>query len=330
MVKYAMQRLLAAFITLLITMWVIFVIINMLPNQLLEHLVNFNPMEALPGMPHVTEQTVERIMERFRWDQPLPNRFYFMVLGYLQGDFGISLIVRPNIAVGDVLAQHLPVTMQINFFAVFFILPVGIFFGITTALKKDSIYDNAAQSFVVFFIAAPAFVVASVMQYWLAFRLGWFPILLSPEANLSWTKFHSMILPIMALSFGPIAHMARVLRAELTEAITSDYMLLARAKGQTYRQAIIWHAMRNACVPLTGTFLFLFINILFGSLVIEQIFVVPGISRVLLHAMAAHDYQLVLAILYFYMVVALLSTIVLDLLLGIIDPRIRMGAKKDA
>ena len=332
MVKYTLQRLLAALITLLVTMTVIYVIINLLPNQLLEHLVNFNPMEqnVVQGMPHVTDHTVQVIMERFRWDQPLPTRFLFMLRGYLTGDFGISLIVRPNITVWAVMAQHLPVTIQLNFFALFLILPLGIFFGISTALTKDSIYDHTAQTFVVLFIAAPVFVVAALMQYWLAFRFGWFPILLAPEGNLNWTRFYSMILPIIALSFGPIAHMARVLRAELTEAITSDYMLLARAKGQSYKQAIIWHALRNACVPLTGTFLFVFLGLLSGSLIIEQIFSIPGIARVLLHSISAHDYQLTIAILYFYVALALAATILVDLGLAIMDPRIRMGGRKDA
>ncbi|MCL2397260.1 MAG: ABC transporter permease [Defluviitaleaceae bacterium] len=333
MLKYTLQRLLAAIITFFVAMLVIFILINMLPIDLMQHLVDLGPPqggEAAAGWTSaVTQHTVDTIMERFGWDQPLPVQFYRMIINYLQFDFGISLVVRNNVPVVDVMATHLPVTMQLNFISIFFILPVGVFFGVTTALTKDSIYDHTASTFVVLFIAAPGFVIAALLQYFIAFRLGWFPILLAPEETLNWTRLHSMILPILAVSFGPIAHMARVMRAELTEAITSDYMLLARAKGQSYKQAIIHHAFRNASVPMVGTFMFLFIGILWGSLVVEVIFNIPGISRVIITSMQVNDIQLTLAILYFYVAISLLASIAFDLTLGIVDPRIRMGGKKD-
>jgi oligopeptide transport system permease protein len=304
----------------------------MLPIDLMQHLVDLGPQpgqEAGVGWgPQVTQHTVDTLMARFGWDQPLPVQFFRMVRNYLQLDFGISLVIRHNVPVIDVMATHLPVTVQLNFFALFFILPMGLFFGVTTALLKNSLYDHTASTFVVIFIAAPGFVVAALLQYFIAFRLGWFPILLAPVEQLNWTRFHSMILPILAVSFGPIAHMARVMRAELTEAITSDYMLLARAKGQSYRQAILHHAFRNACVPLTATFLFLFTGLLTGSLVVETIFGIPGISRILVTSINVNDIQLTLAILYFYLGVTLITNILVDLGLGIMDPRIRMGGKR--
>jgi oligopeptide transport system permease protein len=181
----------------------------------------------------------------------------------------------------------------------------------------------------IFFISAPAFIIATLMQYFIAFRLGWGDIILAAETRLNWARFRSMILPILALSFFPIANMGRLLRAELSEALTSDFMLLARAKGQTYAQAIIRHALRISCVPLLGVFLGMFIFILSGSLVIEEIFSIPGIARVMVRAINVHDYQLLLAILYFYIVISLLFSIIADIGLGIIDPRIRMGGRKD-
>jgi len=333
MLKYTLQRLVAALITFLVSMMVIFVLVNMLPIDLMQHLVDLGPQaegEAMPGWTRaVTQHTVDTIMERFGWDRPLPVQFGRMLLNYLQFDFGISLVVRQNVPVVDVMATHLPVTMQLNFFAIFLIFPMGLFFGITTALLKNSAYDHIASTFVIVFISMPGFVIASLLQYFIAFRLGWFPIILAPVEHLSWARFHSMILPILAISFGPIAHMARVMRAELTEAITSDYMLLARSKGQSYRQSIIHHAFRNASVPLTATFLWAFIGMLWGSLVVEIIFAIPGISRVLIDSMNVNDIQLTLAILYFYLGVVLLANILVDICLGIMDPRIRMGGKKN-
>lgn len=332
MLKYTLQRLAAAIVTFFVSMMVIFVLINMLPIDIMQHLVNLGPQPGDEfgggGGAFVTQHTVDTLMARFGWDQPLPVQFFRMVRNYLQLDFGISLVIRHNVPVADVMMTHLPVTIQLNFFTLFFVLPLGLFFGVTTALLKNSVYDHVASTFVVIFIAAPGFVIAALLQYFIAFRLGWFPVLLAPVPHLNWVRFHSMILPILALSFGPIAHMARVMRAELTEAITSEYMLLARAKGQSYRQAIIHHAFRNASVPLTATFMFLFINLLMGSLVVEQIFGVPGISRVMVRSINVNDIQLTLAILYFYLGITLLANILVDLGLGIMDPRIRMGGKK--
>jgi len=332
MLKYTLQRLLAALITFLVTMMVIFVLVNMLPIDLMQHLVNLGPPqegEAGAGWTSaVTQHTVDTIMERFGWDRPLPIQFIRMVWNYLQFDFGISLVVRHNVPVVDVIATHLPITMQLNFFAVFLIFPMGLFFGITTALLKNSAYDHIASTFVIVFISAPGFVIAALLQYFIAFRLGWFPILLAPVEYLNWARFHSMILPILAVSFGPIAHMARVMRAELTEAITSEYMLLARAKGQSYKQAIVHHAFRNAAVPMTATFLWAFIGMMWGSLVVEVIFGIPGISRIIIQSINVNDIQLTLAILYFYVGIILLANILTDVCLGIMDPRIRMGGKK--
>ena len=167
------------------------------------------------------------------------------------------------------------------------------------------------------------------MQYFLAYKLEWFPLILSAEDHLTWTKFYSMILPILALSFGGIASIARTLRAELAEVLTMDFMLLAKAKGFTYRQAITRHALRNSCVPLASTFLYLFLGVLSSSLVIEQIFGVPGLSKTLLASINGKDHWLTMGIVIFYVFIGLFMAILADLSYGIVDPRIRMGGKKN-
>ena len=168
------------------------------------------------------------------------------------------------------------------------------------------------------------------MQYLLGFKLGWFPLLLAPEEHLNWTKFYSMIMPILALSFGGIASIARTLRAELAEVLTMDFMQLAKAKGLSYGQTITRHALRNSCVPLASTFLYLFLGVLGSSLVIEQIFGVPGMSKIMLAAINGKDHWLTMGCIIFYTLIGLLMAILADLSYGIVDPRIRMGGGKDA
>lgn len=314
--KYVFQRLVAALFTFVIIVAVIFFVLYSMPGNIISD-------------PLIKDTVRKAIEAKYHLNEPLPVQFLYFIKNYINLDFGTSLFVRPGVNVFEVLKERIPVTIQLNLFAAFFTLPMGLFFGISMALKKDSVYDHIASSIVILFISVPSFVLAAVMQYFLAYKLGLFPIVLAPEEKLNWIKFYSMILPILALSFGSIASISRMLRAELSEALTSDYMLLAKVKGLTYSQSIVRHALRNACVPLASTFLYLFIWVLSGSLVIENIFGVPGLSKVLISSINAKDHQLTLGITYFYVLIGLLVSIIADLSYGFVDPRIRMGGKKD-
>lgn len=317
MVKYVLQRIIAAFLTFLVIIVVVFCVLHSMPGSI----IDFSP-KMDPAIRQV-------IIDKYHLDEPMIVQFGYTMRDYLQFDFGYSLKVRPGVEVFQVVLERLPVTIQLNYFAAFLILPVGMLFGISMAIKKDSAYDYAASSFVILLISVPSFVLAAVMQYVLGYKLGWFPLILSAESSLTWTKLYSMILPILALSFGSIASIARTLRAELAEVLTMDFMLLAKAKGLNYSQTIMKHALRNSCVPLAGTFLYLFLGVLSSSLVIEQIFGVPGLSKTMIESINAKDHWLTMGIVIFYVLIGLFMAILADLSYGIVDPRIRMGGKKD-
>lgn len=317
MTKYIIQRLIAAAFAFIIIIAVCFFVLYSMPGSIISN-------------PTIKDETViKKIEEKYHLNEPLPVQFGYFIKDYMNFDFGESLVVRPGVKVFDVIKERINVTIQLNVFSALFTLPIGMFFGITMALKKDSVYDYICSSIVILVISAPSFVIAAVLQYFLAYKLGWFPLTLAPIVELNWEKFYSMILPIFAMSFGSIASISRMLRAELSEVLTSDYMLLAKAKGLTYSQTIVRHALRNACVPLASTFLYLFVWVISSSLVIENIFGVPGLSKVLVSAINARDHQLTLGVTYFYTLIGLLMAIAADLSYGVVDPRIRMGAKKD-
>ena len=171
------------------------------------------------------------------------------------------------------------------------------------------------------------------MQYFLYFKAGLFPLTVSSLADaggswFTWTMFYSMIPPIIALSFGQIAGLCRFTRAELTETLTSDYMLLARTKGLTRSQATTRHALKNAMVPILPMIISTFISILAGSMVIEQIFAIPGVGQLYIRSINLLDYDVFMMDTVFYVFVGLLAGIVVDISYGFIDPRIRMGKKK--
>ena len=314
--RYVIQRLIALVFTFMVILAVVFFVVRSTPGSV------FQPD------PNISPTAMELIIERYHLDRTVPEQFMFFMRDYLSFDFGRSLVLRPAVPVMDILAERLPITMQLNFISNFIILPFGLIFGISMALKKDSVYDHAASTMVMFLISVPSFVMAAFLQYFLAFRLGWFPIMLAPETTFNWTLFYSMILPILALSFGSIVGIARMMRAELAETMNSEFLLLAKAKGLTYRQMIWRHALRNASVPLASTFLSQVIFIMSGSIVIEMIFGVPGMARAMIDAMQVNDHPVVLAIIYFYVVIGLFMAILMDLSFGVLDPRIRMGARQ--
>jgi oligopeptide transport system permease protein len=173
-------------------------------------------------------------------------------------------------------------------------------------------------------------VYAFLLQYYCGFKLGWFPLVMNGGTDyFSWSMLRSAIMPILALSFGVIAGDMRLVRAELTETLTSDYMLLARTKGLSRKQATIRHALRNSMVPLLPTFMSDVIYVISGSMIIEQIFAVPGIGKTYLLSINNRDYSVFMAISMFYVAIGLVAGLLFDLSYGFIDPRIRMGGGKN-
>src|SRR5699024_7031353 len=233
-----------------------------------------------------------------------------------------------NRPVFDIIKEKVPVSLQLNIFSLIFTIPVGMAFGILAALKKNTWIDTLLSLMVILFISVPSFVFAALLQYFVAFKWDLLPILLSTEVTLTWTKFRSMILPILSLSFGGIATITRYVRAELSDALNSEYMLLAKTKGLSQVHATIKHAIRNSFIPLANVILAMFLGILGGSLVIENIFGIPGVGQVMVQAINARDHPLTIGVLLFYSAISLSSILIIDLSYGIIDPRIRMGGGK--
>mgnify|MGYP004669646517 FL=1 len=213
-----------------------------------------------------------------------------------------------------------------------FSVPVGILFGIYAAIRKNKWDDSLISTLAMVFISVPSYVYAFLVQYFLYFKLGILQITMYSLADAGGSYFTSkmfvsMIPAIIALSFGSIASYTRFVRAELTEALTSEYMLLARTKGLTRAQATARHALKNAFVPILPSILSEFVGLLGGSMIIEQIFAVPGVGQLYMKSLSLLDYNVFMMDCIFYTFIGLLAGIVMDLSYGFIDPRIRMGEK---
>ena len=251
---------------------------------------------------------------------------------FTKWDFGISWYISPRRPAWEVLTSRLLATILVNLYSLFLAVPLGILTGIYAAIKKNKWQDHVISTMVILFVSIPSYIYAFLLQYFFYFKLGWFPQTVYSLADaggswLTWKMFVSMILPMFSLAFGEIASLCRFTRAELTETLTSDYMLLARTKGLTRSQATIRHALKNAMVPILPMIIGSFIGILGGSMIIEQIFSIPGVGRLYLQSISLFDYDVFMVDTIFYTFVGLLGGIVTDISYGFIDPRIRMGEK---
>jgi len=309
--KYILKRLIAMMITLFLIVSITFFVIRLIPGAVAGE-------GALPEIRIALEK-------RYHLDKPLWDQYVIFLRNFFSFEFGESISVYPRTPVFDVILGKIPLTLQLNLFSLLLTIPAGMLFGAISALKKNTAIDNVISIMVVFFISVPSFVFASMLQYIFAFKLKMFPILLNLDPTWSFEKFKSMILPILALSFGGIATITRYLRSELFEALNSEYMLLSKAKGLTQIQSTVRHAIRNSLIPLCNIIVPMFTNVLGGSLVVENIFGIPGMGSLISKSIAASDYYLTIATLFFYSIIGLSSILIMDLSYGIVDPRIRMG-----
>lgn len=319
MLKYIIKRIGLMIVTLFIIMTMLFVLIRMLPNQ-------------IPAVQGGMDEALRQMRTAWGYDEPIMVQYgIFLKNIFTVWDWGfctkMGSFLQP---VTEYLIQKLPYTIYVNVFSILISLPLGIFFGIVAAVNKNKWPDHIIQVFIMIFISVPSYVVAFLLQYFIGFKLGWCPLVMeSGNQFFTWTMFHSAILPILSLAFAPIAGDMRLIRAELTETLTSDYMLLARTKGLTRHQATVRHAFRNSMVPLMPSFLADFISVIAGSLIIEQIFAIPGIGKTFLNAILLRDYSVFMACAMFYVSIGLVAGILADLSYGFIDPRIRMGGNKN-
>ena len=319
MVKYVIQRLLLMIMVFLIIITMCFILIKLLPNK---------PAQQFGK----DMQLIEMRREALGYNKPLIQQYgIFLRKSLLGGDWGVSEQLYVGQDVWAKFIEKMPATVAVNLYTMIFAVPLGLLFGIYAALHKNRWQDQVISTLVVIFVSVPSYVYAFLVQYFLCFKLKWFPFqILSGYNFFTWPMFVSMIPAVLSLGFGTVAGLTRYTRAELTEVLTSDYLLLARTKGLSRAQTTVRHALRNSMVPIFPMILGEFIGIMSGSLIIESIFGIPGVGALYVASVtsATPDYNFFMLLSAFYTLIGLLSGIIVDISYGFIDPRIRMGSKK--
>ena len=323
MLKYLCKRVVFLLLTLLIILSICFLLIRLLPN---EDVTMFGKDMELVAMNRYRQGLTDI------HGNPIPLiRQYgnFLVRTLLGGNWGTSEKLYYGQDCLQVFVSKLPATVLVNAYASLLAVPLGLLLGIYAALKKNRWQDHLISTGVMILVSVPSYVYAFLIQYLLCFRLQWFPLQMNAgTAYFTWSMFRSMIPAVLALSLGSIAGYARFTRAELTEVLTGEYLLLARAKGLTRTQTTFRHALRNAMVPIFPSIIAEVVAVLGGSLIIESIFGVPGVGRLYVSSITALDYNFFMLLSAFYTLVGLAAGIVVDVSYGLIDPRIRMGSKQ--
>ena len=263
------------------------------------------------------------------------NRYSFVFDRYIswlgsiftKWDWGTSSGFEVGRETLDILLSRLPTTMTLNIISVLISVPLGIGYGVILALKKGSVFDNVSQVIIMIMISIPGFVLISYLIM-LSYNVDWLPSYWPQATDPTSRKIAAYIIPVTVLSLGSIFGYARFVRAELCEVLESEYLLLARTKGLTRRQAILRHAFRNSMVPVLPSVVSEFVGILGGSMILENLYQIPGVGQLYMAAFNHKDYSLLMTDMAFYTIIGLLAGIIVDLSYGFIDPRIRMGAKK--
>ena len=320
MAKYIIKRILLMLFVLFAIVTICFMLVRMLPR-------------TLPDGNAAQQQIVLLRWDELGYNEPLLAQYAIYLKNiFTKWDFGTSWNIKYMEPVWNLLTNRLPPTVIVNVYSMIFSVPIGILLGIYAAIKKNRWQDSLISTAVMVFVSVPSYVYAFLVQYIFYFKMGWLPLTVYSlaDAGGSWFSgkmFFSMIAPVLALSFGTIAGLARFTRAELTETLTSDYMLLARTKGLTKSQATSRHALKNAMVPILPLIISSFTGIMQGSFVIEKIFSIPGVGNLYINSIFQRDYDVFMIDTIFYTFIGLAAGILVDISYGFIDPRIRMGEK---
>lgn len=287
-------------------------------------LILFLMLEFMPGSPFndekLTADQIALLNAKYGLDKSVFIRFFNYVKNMLTGDFGVSYTISKNTPISTLLQTRLPVSTRIGGQAVLLGTLVGLILGITAALKHNTIWDTITTIISVLGVSLPSYVFALALSYSLGYKLQALPLLYSLD-----NPFESSVLPTIALAMFTVATIARFTRTEMLEVLGTDYMLLAESKGISGIRLIVRHQLRNALIPVITVLAPLVVGLMTGSLVIEKIFSIPGIGSLLVTAIQSNDYNVIVAIAFIYSAMYIAIMLVVDVLYGVIDPRIRLA-----
>lgn len=308
MTKYVLKRLCYMFVSLFIVITITFFLMKLMPGS------PFNDTK-------LNAQQKEILNEKYGLNDPVALQYVNYLKNVVTGDFGNSFQYH-NMPVWDLVKPRLIPSMEMGITAMVIGVVLGLVLGVAAATKQNTWVDYTTTIISVIAVSVPSFVLAVLLQYVFAVKLEWFPVA-------GWEGFSTAILPSLALSATVLATVARYIRAEMIEGLSSDYILLARAKGNSTLKVLFGHALRNALIPIITIIVPMLAGILTGTLTIENIFGVPGLGDQFVRSITTNDFSVIMATTILFSTLFIVSIFIVDILYGVIDPRIRVqGGKK--
>ena len=307
MSKYILKRVLISLMTLLVIIFVLFLMLDLMPGS------PFNDEK-------LTEAQKVLLYAKYGLDQPFFTRFLKYLASMLKGDLGVSYVINKNKAVADMIKGPLMVSIRIGAQAMILGSCIGLVLGIVSALNHNKWIDSVCSVISIIGVSVPSYVFALLLAYFIGYKLQLAPILYNAKS-----AGQSSLLPTIALAMFPIANVSRFTRSEMIDVLSSDYILLVQAKGVREKNLIVHHALRNTMIPIITIMGPLLVNLLTGSMVVEKVFAIPGIGMLMVQAIQNNDYNVVIACAFVYSAMYIAMMLAVDILYGIIDPRIRVA-----
>ena len=299
---------------LIITLWVVVTL-------------TFFLMHAIPGDPFskegkMPEATKENLMKHYGLDKPLPVQYVSYLGNLLQGDLGPSFTSKTQ-TVNDIIGTHFPVSGRLGLQALSIAITFGLILGIIAALRHNTAVDYSAMVLAIIGVSIPNLVLAPLLLNIFAAKLGWFPIG-------RWGTFEHTVLPSIALSFLSMAVVARLMRSNMLEVLGQDYIRTAKSKGLNSFQVVWRHTVRNAIMPVITILGPLSATLLTGTFIIEEIFAIPGLGKYFIRSVGNRDYSVIMGTTIFYSAVLITINLLIDIVYGLIDPRIKIGLREES
>lgn len=307
MLRFTVERLLWLIPTLLAMALVTFLVMHSTPGSPLD--------PAAPNANSLPPALQKNLAERYGLDKPLYIQFFTFVKNAVTLDFGYSYAFKSR-TVYDILANTFPVSLQLGSYAFVFAVISGVLLGILAATHQNSFIDYFSVVIATLGVSLPNFVISILLILLFSLTLKWLPVT-------GWSSPRHWILPSLALGLGPMAIIARYTRASVLEVIRSDYIRTARAKGLGEQMIVFRHILKNALIPVITILGPIFAAIGTGSFFVEAIFSVPGMGKFFVTSMSSRDYNMIMAVILLYGLFLGIMNLLVDLLYGIFDPRIR-------
>lgn len=314
MLKYVVKRVIYALLTIFVLMLLTFLMMHNLPGD---------PFSTGKGFDPATLAALEKF---YGLDKPILEQLFIFVVNAFQGDLGTSIIY--NRPVMDIIMETFPVSFQLGMVSLIFAVIAGVFLGALAAIRRGKKTDTFAMVLSVIGVSIPSFIIASLLQYFLALKLyQWTGLRLFQITG--WGSLNQMILPALALSFSSLATVSRLMRTSMLDVLSSDYIKTAKAKGLSEKQILWKHALRNALMPVLTVLGPTAAAVLTGGFVVEKIFTIPGMGRYFVDSITQNDFTMIAGVTLFYGVFLIVAILVVDLLYGVIDPRVNVANVKE-